>query len=42
MGLREVSCDPGDWKVLAEDRDQWRDYVSMGGSPGDVSENPVT
>ena len=24
MDLREVSCDPGDWVALAEDRDQWR------------------
>ena len=27
MDLREVVCDPGDWIYLAEDRDQWRDYV---------------
>ena len=24
MDLREVGCDPRDWKTLAEDRDQWR------------------
>ena len=27
MDLREMSCDPGDWIALAEDRDQWRTYV---------------
>ena len=27
MDLREVGYDPGDWIALAEDRDQWRDYV---------------
>ena len=27
MNLRAVSCLPGDWIALAEDRDQWRDYV---------------
>ena len=27
MDLREVCCDPGDWIVLAENRDQWRAYV---------------
>ena len=27
MDLREVGCDPGEWIDLAEDRDQWRDYV---------------
>ena len=27
VDLREVGCDPGDWRVLAEDRDQWRAYV---------------
>ena len=27
MDLRDVGCDPGDWIVLAEDRDQWRAYV---------------
>ena len=27
MNLREVGCDSGDWKDLAEDRNQWRDYV---------------
>ena len=35
MDLREVSCVPEDWIDLAEDRDQWRAYASMGGSPGD-------
>ena len=25
--LREVSCDPGEWIDLAEDRYQWRAYV---------------
>ena len=25
--LREVSCDPGEWIDLAEDRDQLRAYV---------------
>ena len=28
MDLREVGCDPGEWIDLAEDRDQWRAYVS--------------
>ena len=27
MDLWEVSCDPGEWIDLAEDRDQWRVYV---------------
>ena len=27
MDLKEVSCVPGDWKALAEDRDQSRAYV---------------
>ena len=27
MDLMEVGCDPGDWKALAEDREQWRAYV---------------
>ena len=27
MDLTEVSCDPGEWIDLAEDRDQWRAYV---------------
>ena len=27
MDLREVGFDPGDWKALAEDRDQWWAYV---------------
>ena len=27
MDLREVGCDPGEWIDLAEDRDQWQDYV---------------
>ena len=27
MDLRDVGCDPGDWIVLAEDRDKWRAYV---------------
>ena len=27
MDLREVGCDPRDWKALVEDRDQWRAYV---------------
>ena len=27
MDLREVSCDPGDWIDLAEDRDQCQAYV---------------
>ena len=27
MDLREVGCDPGEWKDLAEDRDQWRAHV---------------
>ena len=28
MDLREVGCDPGEWISLAEDRVQWRAYVS--------------
>ena len=24
MDLREVGCEPGDWRALVEDRDQWR------------------
>ena len=28
MNLKEVGCDPGHWIDLAEDRDQWRAYVS--------------
>ena len=27
MDLREVGCDSRDWIALAEDRNQWRDYV---------------
>ena len=27
MDLRVVSCDPGDWIALAQDRDQWRAYL---------------
>ena len=27
MVLREVSCDPGDWIDLAENRNQWQAYV---------------
>ena len=27
MDLRDVGCDPRDWIVLAEDRDQWWAYV---------------
>ena len=27
--LREVSCVPGDWAALAEDRDQWWAYVRV-------------
>ena len=27
MNLREVGFDAGDWKDLAEDRDQWRAYI---------------
>ena len=27
IDLREVGCDPRDWIVLAEDRNQWRAYV---------------
>ena len=27
MDLREAGCDPGEWRDLAEDRDQWRAYV---------------
>ena len=29
MDLRDVGCDPRDWIVLAEDRDQWRAYVRV-------------
>ena len=28
MDLREVGCDTGDWINIAQDRDQWRAYVS--------------
>ena len=28
MDLRAVGCDPRDWITPAEDRDQWRAYVS--------------
>ena len=28
MDMREVGCDARDWIVLAEDTDQWRDYVT--------------
>ena len=27
MDLRDVGCDPRDWIVLAEDRDQWQAYI---------------
>ena len=27
MDLREAGSDPGEWIVLAEDREQWRAYV---------------
>ena len=27
MDLRKVGCDTGNWMALAEDRDQWWDYV---------------
>ena len=27
MDLREVGCDPRDWRALTEDRDQWRAYI---------------
>ena len=27
MDLREVGCDPGEWRALAEDMDQWLAYV---------------
>ena len=27
MDLKEVDYVPGDWIVLAEDKDQWRVYV---------------
>ena len=29
MDLREVGCDAGDWKHLAQDRVQWRAYVRV-------------
>ena len=29
MDLREVGCDPGELIDLAEDRDQWRAFVSV-------------
>ena len=29
MNLKEVSCDPGDWIALAEDREQWRAFVRV-------------
>ena len=28
MDLRKVGCYPGDWKVVVEDRDQWRASIS--------------
>ena len=28
VDLREVGYDPGEWIALAEDRDQWRAYVT--------------
>ena len=27
IDLRDVGCEPGDWIVLAEDRDKWQAYV---------------
>ena len=27
MDLSQVGCDPGEWIDLAEERDQWRDYI---------------
>ena len=27
MDLRVMDCDAGDWRDLAQDRDQWRAYV---------------
>ena len=27
MDLKEVGCDARSWKDLAQDQDQWRDYV---------------
>ena len=30
MDLRELGCDVGDWIDLAQDREQWRFYVSAG------------
>ena len=27
MDLREMVCDPGNWIVVAEDREHWRAYV---------------
>ena len=29
IDLREVGCDPRDWIVLVEDRDQWWAYVRV-------------
>ena len=29
MDLREVGCNLGDWKELAEDREQWLAYVRV-------------
>ena len=28
MDLRDVGCDPREWMDFAEDRDQWRAYVT--------------
>ena len=33
MDLREVGCDPRDWKTLAEDRDQMACLCNGGNEP---------
>ena len=45
MDFKEVRFDARNWMDLANNRVQWRAYVSaiiMDGSPGDLSEEPLT
>ena len=28
MNLKEVDCNTGHWIIVAQDRDQWRAYIS--------------